>query len=222
MAYTNLGGQGLWDPNKPQPSANDVHELRERLRAAGADDVTVGIDVGWVLDRNLPKEQRDKLLNSLSSDRENKQKPLTGNGSKQRGNQAKNTNVGSRLDKKRKPNSSGTGTRNQKERTLGVDKDPNGNTDAMLPHQRRSQARAQSTDVTKTQPTQQPARHASTPVITTDHFSGQESGRRTLRKKGAAQKGNANPALHQDADERLEQTNGKKPASSHSIHEAYP
>jgi hypothetical protein len=225
LAHTNLGGQGHWDPEKSQPSADDVHELRERFRASGADDVTAGIDIGWVPNQNLPKERRDQLLKSLSSDREDKQtenKSLTGNGSKQRGNSNKNTNVGSRLDKKRKLNSSGTGTDDQKERTLGVDKDPNGNTDAMLPHQRRSQARAQSMDVTKTQPTQRPARHASTPGITTDPISGQESGRRTSRKKSAAHQGNANPALHHDADERFEQTNGKKPASSHSIHEAYP
>ena len=71
MAHTNLGGQSHWTPDKSQPSADDVFALRELLRRTDADDVTEGIDIGWVPDRNLAKEQRDKLLKSLSSDQEN-------------------------------------------------------------------------------------------------------------------------------------------------------
>lgn len=68
LAHTNLGGQGNWTPNDiVRPTADDVHELRQRLRAERKDDITANIHLTWVTDQTLSKEDRDKLRNRYAS-----------------------------------------------------------------------------------------------------------------------------------------------------------
>lgn len=67
VAHRRLGMKGYFDPDTDQPSAAQVYDLRQNVRSAGQEDITEGIDLAWVPDRNSSKSEREELLRKVQS-----------------------------------------------------------------------------------------------------------------------------------------------------------
>lgn len=228
LAHTNLGGQGYWTPDTGRPSADEVHDLRSQLHAGGLPDVTRGIDLSWVPDQNLTKEEREKLLEGLLPDRGNNKskarsinpKPIIASEVEKavnnllksiEPNSTSNDAAKDQTGKRKHSFFSVTPTKENEINMGGLDRDPVDNKAAIIEQRTRygGQKSGSATQIPSTKTSRRTTRHTSVPTMPTRPAGLSRTGKTTSTRKGPARKEKFVLTSKSDQDAKLGNTNSK-------------